>query len=86
MYFKGSQINFQNYDVILSLKAVQIVANSANADEMQHYAAFHLGIHYLQKYPFRGFRYTAECQWNIKVHIHIKLSNNCRELVKLTEL
>ena len=26
--------------------------------EMQHYAAFHLGLHYLQKYSFRGFPKT----------------------------
>ena len=25
---------------------------------MQHYAAFHLGLHCLQKYSFRGFRNT----------------------------
>ena len=25
---------------------------------MQHYAAFHLGLHCLPKYPFRGFQYT----------------------------
>ena len=25
---------------------------------MQHYSAFHLGLHYLQKYLFRGFPNT----------------------------
>ena len=34
------------------------LTNSADPDEMQRYAAFHLGLHYLQKYPFRGFQYT----------------------------
>ena len=29
--------------------------NSVDTDEMQHYAAFHLGLHCLQKYSFRGF-------------------------------
>ena len=29
--------------------------NSVDPDEMQHYAAFHLGLHCLQKYSFRGF-------------------------------
>ena len=28
---------------------------SEDPDEMQHYAAFHLGLHFLQKYSFRGF-------------------------------
>ena len=38
--------------VFLSLKVVIIPANSENPGEMQHYAAFHLGLHCLQKYPF----------------------------------
>ena len=49
---------FLNYNVFLSLKFVVILANSADPDEMQHYAAFHLGIHCLAKYPFRDFQYT----------------------------
>ena len=32
--------------------------NSVDPDEMQHYAAFHLGLHCLQKYSFRGFPNT----------------------------
>ena len=40
---------------ILSLKVVLILANSAEHDEMQHGAAFYLGIHFLTKYPFKGF-------------------------------
>ena len=39
--------NFLNYDVFLSLKIVLILANSADPDEMQYYAAFHLGLHCL---------------------------------------
>ena len=30
------------------------LTNSEDPDEMQHYAAFHLGFHCLSKYPFRG--------------------------------
>ena len=45
-------MNFLNYDVFLSLKVVLILANSADTDEMKHYAAFHLGLHCLPKYPF----------------------------------
>ena len=59
LYFKGSQVEFfLNYSVFLSLKVVLILANSVDPDEMQHYAAFHLGLHCLPKYPFRGFQYT----------------------------
>ena len=32
--------------------------NSVDPDDMQHYAAFHLGLHYLQKYSFKVFRNT----------------------------
>ena len=47
-----------NHGVFLSLKVVLILANTADPDEMQHYAAFHLGLHCLPKYQFRGFQYT----------------------------
>ena len=30
----------------------------SDPDEMQHVAAFHLGLHCLQKYSFRGFTNT----------------------------
>ena len=53
VYFKGSQVEFSP-----SLKVVLILAKSADPNEMQHYAAFHLGRHCLPKYPFRGFQNT----------------------------
>ena len=34
-----------------------ILANSADPDVMQYYAAFHLGLHCLPNCPFRGFQY-----------------------------
>ena len=52
--------NFLNYDVFLSLKIVLILANSADPDEMQQYAAFHLGLYCLPKYLFRGFQYIKD--------------------------
>ena len=59
LYFKGSQ-NFPwdiiNYDALLSLNIVFIFANSADPDEMLHYAAFHLGLHCLPKYLFTGIQ------------------------------
>ena len=47
-----------NYAVFFSLMFFLIVANSADPDEMQHVAAFHLGLHCLPKYTFIGFQYT----------------------------
>ena len=39
----------------LSVKDVFTIANSVDPDEMLQNAAFHLGLHCLEKYPFRGF-------------------------------
>ena len=50
--------NFINYNVYLSLKFVLILANIADPDEMQRYAAFHLALHCLLKNPFKSFKYT----------------------------
>ena len=50
--------NFPNYDIFVSLKILLILANSADPDEMQHDAAFHLGLHCFTKYPFRGVSNT----------------------------
>ena len=44
----------------MSLNIVFIFSNSADSDEIEYYIAFHLGLHYLPKYPFRGFLYTHE--------------------------
>ena len=44
VYFKGSRVEFSK-SLLLSLKIVLIVANSADLDKMQHDAAFHLGLH-----------------------------------------
>ena len=41
-----TQVEFVN-DVFLQLVAVLIIANSADPDEIQYYAAFHLGLHCL---------------------------------------
>ena len=41
--------------VFFSMKIFFTFTNSADPDEMQHYAAFYLGRHCFQKYSFRGF-------------------------------
>ena len=56
--FFHRQIFFLNYDVFLTLKVVLILVKSADLDEMQHYAAFHVGLHCLPKYQLRGFQNT----------------------------
>ena len=51
MYFKGRFFNG-------SLKVVLVIANSRDPDEMQHNAAFHLGLYCLLNYPFSSFQYA----------------------------
>ena len=50
--------NVLNCDVFLSLKIALNLANIEDPDEMQHYAAFHLGLHCFPKYPYSIFQYT----------------------------
>ena len=40
------------------MKVVFTLTNGVDPDEMPHYAASHLGLHYLPKYKFRGLQYT----------------------------
>ena len=58
LYFKESQVKNLNFNIYLSLKVFFIFANSADPDEMQHHAAFHLSLHCLPEYPFKGYQYT----------------------------
>ena len=46
--------------VFLSLKMGISLVNSTDPDEMQRKAAFHVGLHCLPKYPFRGFPKNKE--------------------------
>ena len=56
VYIDGATgYNFQKNIVLNSLKIDIVLANSADPDEMPHYAAFHLGLLCLPKYPFLGF-------------------------------
>ena len=45
-----------HFNIFLSLKIVFILATSADSDDMPPYAAFHLGLHCLQKYLFTGIQ------------------------------
>ena len=55
IYIKGSQVIILQNVAFLSLKNDIVLANSVDPDEMLYYGALHLGLHYLQMYPFRGF-------------------------------
>ena len=54
VYIEGLQviINF------LSLKINFVLANSADPDEIPHYATFHFGLHCLPRYLFWGYQST----------------------------
>ena len=79
MYRKGSQVKFSLK--FWSLKVVFIIANSVDPDEMQQNAAFHLGLHCLPKYPFRGFQYTRvkECFYAYAFSIKISWAGLFKE-------
>ena len=49
------------------LPTLLTLANSVDPNEMQHYAAFHLGLHCLPKYSFRGLVYKG-----LNVYSHFK--------------
>ena len=51
VYLNESQVEFSLHYI-----SVLIEANSVDPDEMQHYAAFHLGRHCLPKHPLRVSR------------------------------
>ena len=55
MYIKGSQIIISKNILFLTLKIDFVLANSADPDEMPHYASFHLDLQCLPRYPFSVF-------------------------------
>ena len=71
VYFKDHRSEISNYDVFKSLNVVLFSPKSVDPDEMQHYAAFHPGLHCLSKYPFKRFQYTVDLQCGYKQLIRI---------------
>ena len=58
-YLGVSGYNLKEKNIVLfCLKIFFTFTNSVDPDEMQHYAAFHLGLHCLQKYSLWGFPNT----------------------------
>ena len=54
-YMEESQDVISKKYCISFLKIKLVLANSADPDEMPHYAAFHLGLLCLPQCPFKGF-------------------------------
>ena len=57
-YIGVSRYNFKIKYCILLSEDLFTFTNSVDPDEMQHNAAFHLGLHCLQMYLFKGFPIT----------------------------
>ena len=53
---RGHRYTFLNYDVLMRLKIVFVLANSSDPD-----AVFHLGFHCLPKYMFAGRIIKSRC-------------------------
>ena len=59
MNIKGFQVIIVKNIAFFCLKIIFFIfTNLVDPDEMQYNAAFHLGLHCLQKYSFRGFPNT----------------------------
>ena len=58
MLSRGVSLKCAKNIVFFCLKISFTFANSVDPDEMQCYATFHLGLHCLQNYMFRGFSNT----------------------------
>ena len=54
VYFEGSQVEFSELMSISVPEDCFNLSEQCRPDEMRHSAAFHLGLHCLPKYPFRG--------------------------------
>ena len=64
IYLGVSGYNFKKILYSFFLKIFFTFTNSVDPDKMQHYAAFHLGLHCLQNYSFRGFpKYQGLTFW-----------------------
>ena len=55
---RGHRLYFLKKLYFFIMKIDSVLANSADPDKMQHYAAFHLGLYCLAKYAVRGFPST----------------------------
>ena len=58
VYIEGSQDMISKIFSYLSLRINFVLANSADLEEMPCYAASHLSLHCLPKYPLRGFWFS----------------------------
>ena len=58
VYIEGSQVIISI--AFLYLKNDLVLATSTDPDEMLHHVAFHLGLHCLPKYLFRGFQSSKD--------------------------
>ena len=66
---------YKKYCILLS-DDLFTFTNSVDTDEMQHYAAFHLDLHCLQKYFIRGFPNTKDYSQNFNPPNSIFLASN----------
>ena len=56
VHFEESQVKISKYHVSFSEDQFCLSKQCTGLDEMPHSVAFHLGLHGLQKYSFRGFQ------------------------------
>ena len=85
---RDHRLTFFNYNIVIYLKTVFIVANSAYPDCMLPNAVFHLGLHHLLKYLFTdihiGNIWPSSCNFSVLKFIilsaHEELSSGTKIL------
>ena len=81
-----SGYNFQKNIVFFCLKIFLTFTNSVDPGEMLHYAAFHLDLHYLQKYSFRGFQNTKRVKNDSHLYLLMYLHFGYFEMLCITQV
>ena len=76
MNLEWSDYNFSKNIVFFCQKIFFTFTNSPNPDEMQHYAAFHLGLCCLPMYSFWGFPCKKGYGWSIQQRRSINCHNH----------
>ena len=79
IYIEGSWVRISKKILyFFPLKIDLVFSSSADPDEMLHYTAFHLGLHGLPKYLFRGFQSTKATFYILTI-IFDKVCMSCSE-------
>ena len=85
-YLGVSGYNFKK-NIVFFVRSFLTFTNNADPDEMQHFAAFYLGLHCLQKYSFKGLTFHLNNGGsNISDYVLLNLLKELRKRDKIRGL